>query len=457
MTTAYHNYPIFLLILLLTAACSDSSDEGLQLQDGDEHTLRSYAPFPLGNVIYLEDDPRFTQYRSSYYQVLDIVNSEFDYVGHDEIFRIRETHPAPHTTHYEQLDAFVEFAMSEGYRVHGHNLLFYSDIGPDSWIAEYRRNGTWSQEQWRVWFEQYIKDKVGRYKGKVASWDVLNEPLPRVILDDLESRSIFTDLAGEDIYARAFQWAREADPNATLVLNEFFLGPDGARKTDDLIALADDIGRKGGKVDVLGFEGIYFFAPMVFSSYSYNYDRFKKAADAGYMVTLSELNVALNTFPAEGKYQVQTRQLHSVQRKAFNNIIRAYMDAVPEPQRWGVVTWGVTDYYGFTRFGDIFKGFRAPGGGSEWPLLWNDEQQRKPSYFGFMSALKGTSEPFIYADVYAEGDLIDDAPLEQDFKAALREQLEEDWAAVALIPTSTSAEERYYQEVILEIENSPDQ
>ena len=72
---------------------------------------------------------------------------------------------------------------------------------------------------------------------------------------------------------------------------------------NDLIALADEIGRNGGKVDVIGFEGIYIFSPLIFTSYSYNYDRFKKVADAGYMVTISELNIALNIFPAAGKYQ----------------------------------------------------------------------------------------------------------------------------------------------------------
>ncbi len=65
-----------------------------------------------------------------------MIKEESDYVGHDELFRIRETHPTPNTTDYARLDAFVDFAESEGYRIHGHNLFFYSDIGTDSWISE---------------------------------------------------------------------------------------------------------------------------------------------------------------------------------------------------------------------------------------------------------------------------------------------------------------------------------
>ena len=202
--------------------------------------------------------------------------------------------------------------------MHGHNLFFYSDIGPDSWIADYRESGTWTQEQWLAWFEQYVKDKVGRYRGRVASWDVLNEPLYRVLLDEPDNRSVFIDLGGARIFMpRLFSGPEKRIHWQNWYSMSFFLGPNGAVKTDDLIALADEIGRAGAKVDVIGFEGIYFFSPMVFTSYSYNYERFKKAADAGYMVTVSELNIGLNTFPAAGKFQSQTRLLHSIQRKSF--------------------------------------------------------------------------------------------------------------------------------------------
>ncbi len=447
---------IVLVIFLFTAGCSDNDGEEKSDGAGDSSTLKGAATFPIGNAVFSQDDVRFVDYESNYSVVLNIIKAESDYVGHDELFRIRETHSSPYTTDYSRLDAFVEFAESEGYQIHGHSLLFYSDIGADSWISEYRSDGTWSQDQWRSWFEQYIKDKVARYKGRVASWDVLNEPLSRVLGDEENARNIFIDLAGSDIYARAFQWAREADPEAILVLNEFFLGPNGAAKTDDLIALADEIGRSGGKVDVIGFEGIYFFAPLTYTSYSYNYERFKKAADAGYRVTVSELNIGLNTFPAAGISQRQTRLMHSIQRKAFNNIVRAYIDAVPPAQRWGMVTWGVADYSGFLRFGDIFKAIRSPGGGSEWPLLWNDDFDKKPAYFGFISALTGVEEPFKYASVYEEGELSDDLPLLQDFKADLLSQLNAEKNALIVVPSLTTAEDRYYEEVQREILDSPD-
>jgi hypothetical protein len=132
------------------------------------------------------------------------------------------------------------------------------------------------------------------------------------------------------------------------------------------------------------------------------------------------------------------------------------MDAVPEEQRWGVVTWGVGDYSGFTRFGDIFQTLRAAGGGSEWPLLWDDDLNKKPAYYGFSRALEGVREPFKNTTVYDEGDLTDDLPLSQDFRLDLMTQLEDEKDALSIVPSSTSAE-AYYNEVKQEIERNPDQ
>ena len=134
--------------------------------------------------------------------------------------------------------------------------------------------------------------------------------------------------------------------------------------------------------------------------------------------------------------------------------MRAYIDAVPADQRWGMVTWGVADYSGFLEFGDIFQSIRSPGGGPEWPLLWNDDFNKKPAYYGFSSGLSGVTESFKYATVYDETEVVDDLPLLQDFTSNLLEQLDDERNALIVVPSSTAAEDRYYNEVKQEIEDS---
>ena len=72
-------------------------------------SLSDTASFSIGNVIFSQDDPRFIGYESSYSRVLDIVKTESDYVGHDELFRIRETHPTPYTTNYARTRRVCRF------------------------------------------------------------------------------------------------------------------------------------------------------------------------------------------------------------------------------------------------------------------------------------------------------------------------------------------------------------
>jgi hypothetical protein len=103
---------IVFLGFFLLIGCSDNGADVTRGDSNDELALENRSAFPIGNVIFLEDDPRFIEYQSSYLDVIDIIESESDYVGHDELFRIRETHPTPHTTNYGRLDAFINFAES---------------------------------------------------------------------------------------------------------------------------------------------------------------------------------------------------------------------------------------------------------------------------------------------------------------------------------------------------------
>ena len=86
--------------------------------------MKSSSAFPIGNVIFLKDDARLIDYQSKYSSVIDIIETEADYVEDDAIFRIHETHPTRQTTNYTRLDAFVDFAEDQGHEGNGHNLLF---------------------------------------------------------------------------------------------------------------------------------------------------------------------------------------------------------------------------------------------------------------------------------------------------------------------------------------------
>ena len=77
MTCRRSFIPIVILILLALLGCSDNGTDTL-FDDGDDSTLNGNSTFPIGNVIFLEDDPRFIDYQSKYAQVIDIIEEEAD-------------------------------------------------------------------------------------------------------------------------------------------------------------------------------------------------------------------------------------------------------------------------------------------------------------------------------------------------------------------------------------------
>src|SRR5690606_38547376 len=72
--------------------------------------------------------------------------------------------------------------------------------------------------EWIAIMREYIQTVVGCYRGKIASWDVLNE----IILDDGSLRpSVWLTNIGQEYIGLAYQFAHEADPDALLFYNDY--------------------------------------------------------------------------------------------------------------------------------------------------------------------------------------------------------------------------------------------
>ena len=93
---------------------------------------------------------------------------------------------------------------------------------------------------------------VGHFRGRVAEWDVLNEPLD----DDTSGLrdTIWKRALGPDYVATIFQWAHEADPDAKLYVNEYGVEAAGA-KANALFTLVQSARSAGVPIDGVGFQG----------------------------------------------------------------------------------------------------------------------------------------------------------------------------------------------------------
>ena len=98
----------------------------------------------------------------------------------------------------------------------GHALVWHDQL-PD-WVFHDDKGNLLGRDALLARMRDHIHTVVGRYKGKIHSWDVVNEPIDE---DGTMRQSLWYKIIGEDYVAKAFQFAHEADPQAQLVYNDY--------------------------------------------------------------------------------------------------------------------------------------------------------------------------------------------------------------------------------------------
>ena len=123
--------------------------------------------------------------------------------------------PDAHTFAFDKADALLDFAHQNGMTMRGHNLVWYADL-PD-WTKQIKDAA--SAE--RV-LRDHISTVVTYYRGKLTSWDVVNEAVPEFPRRPTERRdSLWQSLLGDNYIRMAFRLAAEADPDVQLTLNDY--------------------------------------------------------------------------------------------------------------------------------------------------------------------------------------------------------------------------------------------
>ena len=224
-------------------------------------------------------------------------------------------------------DRVVDWAIAHGKSVHGHTLV-YGDQLP-GWLSERDLVGrsVFSRAELLQILETHIKTVVGRYRGRVASWDVVNEAF---LKDGSYRRNLFLEKIGPQYIELAFKWAREADPEARLFYNDAGAELDNPM-SDTILAQVAELKAAGVPIDGVGFQGhLDIGHPPGLEALRANLARF---AALGLEVAYSELDVSVD---------VRNRPPDPVgaQSAVFAQVAAA---CAAEPRCTRLTVWGVGD------------------------------------------------------------------------------------------------------------------
>ncbi|MCL1868390.1 MAG: endo-1,4-beta-xylanase, partial [Paludibacter sp.] len=229
----------------------------------------------------------------------------------------------------------------------------------------------------------YIDSVAKHFKGKIAAWDVVNEPMEnngrlRIGTEDLTATSYFywAYYLGKDYAVKAFKAAHAADPSAKMFINDYALESANSAKLDSLIAYVKYIDDNGGQVDGIGTQlhlSINNLSDTVAIA-----NMFTKLAATGKLIKISELDIAFSN-SAPSSPVAPTLEQQGQQAKLYEYVARKYSQIIPVSQQYGITVWGVSDNANEHQY--WLK--------NDAPCLWNADYTRKWSYKGFCDGLAG--------------------------------------------------------------------
>jgi len=146
---------------------------------------------------------------------------------------------------FENADKYVEFGEKNGMFIVGHCLVWHSQT--PQWVFRDSEGKPLDRAGLLQRMRDHIFTVVGRYKGRVHGWDVVNEALNE---DGTLRKSQWYNIIGEDYIAEAFKFAAEADPKAELYYNDYNLEVE--TKRNGAVELVKKLQRQGVKITAIG-------------------------------------------------------------------------------------------------------------------------------------------------------------------------------------------------------------
>jgi len=308
-------------------------------------------------------------------QEMGLVKENFSIVTPENCMKPGPVHPSENTWRFERPDALAAWCADNNLAIHGHTLVWHAQT--NDWFF---RDGDKAAVTQRM--KDHISTLVGRYKGKIRSWDVVNEAIndggnAQTAQTENLRNSAWLQAMGPEFLTLAFKFAHEADPDARLYYNDY--GIEAGPKHASSMVLLKRLIKDGAPIHGVGIQGHW-------STTNIPYDALDKAisdyASLGLKVSITELDVTIRG-ASGGQFGPRfgggrfgggappTPQDLKAQADAYARLFSICIKHKDEMER--VTFWGLSDRRTW-RFG-------------QHPLIFDSNNQRKPAYAAIVDAL----------------------------------------------------------------------
>ena len=345
------------ILVLLSISCKKDANTGGVTPPVVviDTTLHKAMPFPMGaalNVNLLRNNAKYNA----------VATKEYNSVTAENVMKFAGIHPAQNTYNWTDSDYLVDFAKASGKRVHGHTLIWHNS--QPTWLTNFVGDST----AWENLMKTHIQTVMTHFKGRVTSWDVVNEAFDDV---GVLRNSIWRQKLGDDYVARCFQYAYQADSTVLLFYNDFGQ-ENNVVKRNAITAMVTSFKNRGIPIHGIGLQ---FHISHTQSEPNIS-SVINAAAATGLKVHLSELDIKVNG--SKSQTFVFTSTLAEQQAAKYKFVIKAY-NAIPEKQKFGITIWNI---------GDADSWIPNFQGAPDFPLPFDVNYERKPAYKGIIDGLK---------------------------------------------------------------------
>jgi len=212
-----------------------------------------------------------------------LIKAEFNSISPENDMKWENIHPTKDTYNFEHADAYIKTGKDSDMFIIGHTLLWHSQT-PD-WVFKDDQGNLLSRDALLKRLQDHINTVVGRYKGTIKGWDVVNEALNE---DGTLRKSKWYTILGDDYIEKAFEYAHAADPDAELYYNDYNLYKK--EKRAGAVKIVNRLKAKGLPIKAVGEQGHYSLTGPAISEVEATIQDFIKA---GVNVNITELDISV--------------------------------------------------------------------------------------------------------------------------------------------------------------------